>query len=101
MVVMSEIMAAVGIDAVNHSGFEIGDEELLMPTVIGDIAECGSAIGPAVESDFGKFLGLISVVHVEPVDRPRPGIRTPHAVHPIALISGALDPMKSEGGRRG
>src|SRR5262249_16294957 len=54
MVVMAEVAAVRQRDAMDHPGLEIGGEQLLVVTIVGEIAERGAAIRTAVEHDLRK-----------------------------------------------
>ncbi len=96
MIVEAEIGAVGGADAVDHPGLEVGDEQLLVGAVIGDIAERRGGVLPAIELDLGEQARRIAGRGVEPVDRARPA-GAPHARQPLLVVGGAV---KAEGRRR-
>src|SRR5262245_64321143 len=80
VVVRAESLA-LETDAMNHPGLEVGDQQLLVPAVIGDVAERGAGIGPSLKRDGGKQSRLIAVRGVQSIDRA--GTAGPeHAGHP-------------------
>ncbi len=82
----------------DHAGLQIGDVKLLVPLVVGDIAERGARILPPVEGDVGEHAGAEIIGPVELPHRARACVRAPHAGHPAAVV---LGPVQTEGGRRG
>ena len=80
-------------NAVNHAGFEIRDEQLLMGRVERHIAERGAGVLPVVESNVREHPRPIIVGGVEAVDRPRTAARSPHPGHPL---QGAGPQMQAE-----
>src|SRR5690606_25307290 len=67
----AEIRAVRGTDAVNHPRLEIGDEELVMVRIKGDVAERGAGVGPPFVTNLGEGARPISISSIEPVDGTR------------------------------
>lgn len=97
MVPDAEVGAVGGAQPVDHAGFQIGDEELLVPTVIGDVAEGGAGVRPVREANACKQRRAVAVRAIELVDGAR-AARAPHAGHPIRIVGRA---MQAECGRGG
>jgi len=115
VIVVTEIGAVGGLQAVDHAGLEVGNVELPVPAVVSDIAERGPAVGSAVERDLGEDLGLVLVSRVELVDRAGPARLpshawdpvqecaaapgSPHAGHPARVVGIAVQAERGGGGQ--
>ena len=87
VIVMAEVTAGLGVQAMDHAGFEIGDIKTVVPWIMGDVAERRTGIGAPVQPDIGEFLRQIAIVLADPVDCSGPGVRSPHAGHPAARLA--------------
>src|SRR3954451_18420035 len=92
MVPAAEIAPRLAVEPVDHSGLEIGDEELLVPGVVGDVAEGRTAVRAPIEHYVGELFGSEAGIGAEPENRARPRIRSPKAGHPVPIR-----PVKAEG----
>jgi len=84
MVEMTEILAVARPETMDHARLEVGDEELAMLAIIGDIAKRRAGVRSVAKLDLCENVGLITVFGIEPVHRPRPAGCAPHAFHPFA-----------------
>src|SRR5690606_24039341 len=69
VIIGAEIGAVRGADTVDHAGLHVGDIELPVPAVVGDVAERGAAIRAAVERHLREGLRAIVRCRPELVDR--------------------------------
>ncbi len=99
VIVAAEIGTVGKRQTVDHAGLEIGDEELMVPAVEGDVAEGGAGVRSAVEGDRGEYLGLVVVGGGETIDRPRLAPWTPQAGHPIGIVGVAVQAESGRGGQ--
>ena len=90
-------VAAIEADAVDHAGLEVGDQELLVPAVIGDVAERGAGVLPLVQRIDGEQHRLVAVGGVELVDRAGTAAAE-HAGHPLRLSAGTVQAERGGGG---
>src|SRR5207253_3254695 len=90
-VVVATKVLAVDADPVDHPGLEIGDEKLLVPAVVGDVAERRAGILPAFQRDRRKQARLIAVRRVEAVDGARTA-GSEHAGHPLRIVHRTMQP---------
>ena len=82
MVEMAEV-GAVEAETVDHAGIEVGDEELPVRGIVGDVAERRAGIGHAVEQDVGEqadFAGR--AVDLEDAARSAVEVEAELALHP-------------------
>ncbi len=82
----------------DHSGFEIGNEELPIPPIIGDISESGAGIAAPVQSHFDEKFRDIAGFGRQPVYRSGPAVRSPHSSHPVLC---SRRQVQAEGGGGG
>ena len=90
----AEIGAVRGAQPVDHSGFQVGHEELLVPFVERDIAQSGPAVRPAIERDVGKHARLVTSFAIEPIDGAGTAAGAPHAIHPLRIVRAAMQPER-------
>src|SRR5205823_9219662 len=76
-VIVAADILALEIDPMDHTGLQIGDQKLLVPAIVGNIAERCAGIRPSLERDGGKQTRLITICGVKAVD----GARTAGAEH--------------------
>nr|PZN77725.1 MAG: hypothetical protein DIU57_16355 [Pseudomonadota bacterium] len=81
----AEIRAIRGTDPVDQSRLEIGDEELAVVRIKGDVAERGACIGAALVANLSEGARPVSIPGIEPVDSAGAASVSPHALHPVAI----------------
>ena len=91
-------LRAVERQAVDHAGFEVGDEQLPVRLVEGDIAEAGAGVLASVQRDDGKQFGLVVIVGVEPVEAAGAAF-APLSGQPIRVVGIAMQ-AELRGGRQ-
>ncbi len=96
MIVVAEVVAARRVDAVDHAGFKVRHEQPVVNGVIGNVAERGAGIRTPVQGHVGEFFGFVAIVDADAPDTAWPGVRTPHAGHPVSAVRADGRAMKAE-----
>ena len=83
-------------EAVDHSGFKIGNEQLTVDPVIRDIAKARAAVLAPIKRDDGQQFRLVAILGIQFVKSAGPAF-TPLAGKPVRAIVKTVQPVSGTG----
>ena len=98
MIEASKLAAVRQVKAMDHPGFQIGDEELPVVPVQSEISQARTGIGAPLQRHIGKNLRPKACLGVQAVDCAGTAAAAPHSGHPVAVIGVAMQTEHRGGG---
>jgi hypothetical protein len=100
MIVGGFFCAGFSVKAMDHAGFKVRHEQLIVGFVEGDIAKACPGISAITQLYVSKHFRCVAGFSVQLVNSARPAVRPPHACHPVGIVCVAVQAKSGRSGEK-